>query len=72
MTDNPLRIYDNSVTDKWDFEKYAEYQGYIQQLMRIVEASGNPVTIEYIDLYGNVTKTIKPNCEKKYPRPTKK
>ena len=54
-----LRIYDNSVTDKWDFEKYAEYQGHIQQLIRIAEASGKPVTIEYIDLYGNVMKTVK-------------
>ena len=59
MTDNPLRIFDRSVTDKWDFEKYAEYQGHIDQLIRIVEASGKPVTIEYIDLYGNVLKRFK-------------
>ena len=58
MKDTPLRIYDRSVTEKWDFEKQAEYTGTIHNIITYAEMRGKPLTIEYIDDNLNVVNTF--------------
>ena len=55
----PLRIFDTSVTMKWDIEKAAEYEGHIINIIRYMEKRGKPLTIEYIDEDLNVIRTLK-------------
>ena len=59
MKDAPLKIYDISVTMKWDIEKAAEYEGHIHNAIRFTEMRGKPLTIEYIDEDLNVLRTLK-------------
>ena len=59
MSKAPLRIYDISVTEKWDFEKRAKYEGQICQILRYIDRTGRTCTIEYIDEDMNVLQTIK-------------
>jgi len=59
VKDTPLKIYDSSVTMKWDFEKAAEYQGHIHNHIRYTEMRGKPLTIEYVDDNLNVVHTSK-------------
>ena len=55
----PLRIFDTSVTMKWDIEKAAEYEGYIHNAIRFTEMRGKPLTIEYMDDDLNVIRILK-------------
>ena len=59
MKDTPLKVYDTSVTMKWDIEKAAEYEGHIHDAIRHTEMIGKPLTIEYIDEDLNVIGTLK-------------
>ena len=59
MKDTPLKVYDTSVTMKWDIEKAAEYEGHIHDAIRFTEMRGKPLTIEYIDEDLNVIGTLK-------------
>ena len=59
MKKTPLRIYDSSVTIKWDFEKAAEYTGQIHGIITFMDKTGKPYTIEYIDEDLNVVSTLK-------------
>ena len=61
MSKAPLRIYDISVTEKWDFEKQVYYEGKIGQLLRSLDKAGVSCTIEYIDECLNVVRTTKIN-----------
>ena len=54
----PLRIFDYTVTKDWDFEKLAEYERNIADMIRFAERRGQPLTIEYIDDDLNVVKTL--------------
>ena len=65
MKDAPLKIYDISVTMKWDIEKAAEYEGHIHNAIRHTEMIGKPLTIEYIDEDLNVVGTLKFKGDKK-------
>ena len=65
MKDTPLRVYDTSVTMKWDIEKAAEYEGHIHDAIRHTEMIGKPLTIEYIDEDLNVVGTLKFKGDKK-------
>ena len=58
MSKAPLRIYDISVTEKWDFEKRAKYEGQICQILRHLDKMGKTCAIEYIDEDGNVLHKI--------------
>ena len=59
MKDTPLKVYDTSVTMKWDIEKAAEYEVHIHDAIRFTEMRGKPLTIEYIDEDLNVIGTLK-------------
>tara|TARA_Y100000310_G_scaffold304711_1_gene344143 strand:+ start:324 stop:578 length:255 start_codon:yes stop_codon:yes gene_type:complete len=65
MKDTPLKIYDRSVTGKWDFEKQVEYEINITNIIRFTELRGKPLTIEYIDDNLNVIRTLKFKGNKK-------
>jgi len=65
MKDTPLRVYDTSVTMKWDIEKAAEYERHIHDAIRFTEMRGKPLTIEYIDEDENVVGTLKLKGDKK-------
>jgi len=54
-----LKIYDMSVTMKWDIEKAAEYEKNITDAIRFTEMRGKPLTIEYVDENLNVISTLK-------------
>ena len=58
MKNKPLIVYDRSVTENWDFEKRAKYQGDIHDVIRFAEMRGKPFTIEYVDEYLNVINTV--------------
>ena len=58
MKNKPLIVYDRSVTEKWDFEKRANYQGDIIDIIRVTEMRGKPFTIEYVDDDLNVINTL--------------
>ena len=62
--DQPLKVFDMSVTMKWDFEKAAEYQYHINNIVRFKQNLGRDLTIEYVDEYLNVIKTVKLKGEK--------
>ena len=55
----PLRIFDMSVRMKWDIEKAAEYEEQIMQILKFMDRTGKPLTIEYIDDDLNVISTSK-------------
>ena len=59
MKDTPLKVYDMSVTMKWDIEKAAKYTEDIHNAIRFMEMRGKPLTIEYIDEDLNVIRTFK-------------
>tara|TARA_Y100000310_G_scaffold252737_1_gene259474 strand:+ start:169 stop:354 length:186 start_codon:yes stop_codon:yes gene_type:complete len=59
MSKAPLRIFDKSVTEKWDFEKQVYYEGKICQILRSLDKAGVSCTIEYVDECLNVLHTIK-------------
>lgn len=65
MKDATLRIYDMSVTMKWDIDKAAEYEMNIHRIIRHTEMMGKPLTIEYIDEDLNVVSTLKLEGDKK-------
>ena len=55
----PLKIYDRSVTGKWDLKKFVEYHRDINNVIEFTERRGKPLTIEYIDDNLNVVRTLK-------------
>ena len=65
MKGTPLKIYDKSVTGKWDFEKQVEYERNITNIIRFTELRGKPLSIEYIDDNMNVVHTSKYKGDKK-------
>jgi len=54
----PLRIYDGSVTSKWNFEKQVKYTAQICQILGYLDRTGKSCPIEYIDEDGNVLHKI--------------
>ena len=65
MKDTPLKIYDSSVTGKWDLKKFVEYHRDINNVIEFTERRGKPLTIEYIDDNLNVIHTSKFKGNKK-------
>ena len=65
MKNTPLKIYDISVTGKWDLKKFVEYHRDINNVIASVERQGKSLTIEYVDDDLNVIHTAKFKGNKK-------